>query len=758
MLSNDLERCLNNAFHKARENHHELITVEHLLLALLDIPKVEEIIRACNADILALKKELFEFIYNSTPRMKDKDSFDDLDVQPTLGFQRVLQRAIFQVNSSDKKQVTSINVLVAIFGEKQSQAFYLLDLFGVSRVDVVSYISHGSARKSDYTEVSIDKSEIPKNNHEENNSAALDEYTVNLNEMARLGNIDPLVGRDKEIERAVQILSRRRKNNPLLVGEAGVGKTALAEGLAWLIYKKKVPSVLKNTILFSLDMGSLLAGTKYRGDFEARLKKVIKELDDLPDAILFIDEIHNVIGAGSVSGGTMDASNLIKPVLTNGKLKCIGSTTYNEFRNIFEKDTALARRFQKIDINEPTVDEAVKILRGLKKKFEDYHQVKYQDESLIAAVSLSKKHINERFLPDKAIDVIDEAGAREKIHGTTGNEKVVDVNLIRETVAKIAKLPLETLSVSDKDKLKNLERDLKLVIFGQDEAIEILASSIKMSRSGLSEENKPIGTFLFAGPTGVGKTEVTKQLSNALGVELIRFDMSEYMEKHTISRLIGAPPGYVGYDQAGLLTESVMKTPHCILLLDEIEKAHSDVINLLLQVMDYGTLTDNNGRKADFSNTTLIMTTNAGAKEMSRPSVGFTDQDHSSDSKEEIKKIFSPEFRNRLDGVISFKNLDKQSIYRIVDKLIIELETQLENKDVYIELDSSSRDWIAEKGFDPNMGARPMERVIKDYIKKPLAEKLLFGDLSLGGFVKVTVSQKSHKLDLSTSSKEKVLG
>ncbi|MEE2683859.1 MAG: ATP-dependent Clp protease ATP-binding subunit ClpA [Pseudomonadota bacterium] len=757
MLSNELEHCLNNAFHKARESHHELITVEHLLLALLDVPKVEEIIRACNADISALKKELLEFIYNSTPRIKDKDNFDDLDVQPTLGFQRVLQRAIFQVHSSDNKKVTSINVLVAIFGEKQSQAFYLLDLFGVSRVDVVSYISHGSARKSNYTEASINKSEISKNDHEESNSSALDAYTVNLNEMSRLGNIDPLVGRDKEIERAIQILSRRRKNNPLLVGEAGVGKTALAEGLAWLINNKKVPSVLKNTKIFSLDMGSLLAGTKYRGDFEARLKKVIKELDELPDAILFIDEIHNVIGAGSVSGGTMDASNLIKPVLTNGRLKCIGSTTYNEFRNIFEKDTALARRFQKIDINEPTSDEAVKILRGLKKRFEEYHQVKYQDESLVAAVHLSKKHINERFLPDKAIDVIDEAGAREKIH-STANKKVVDVDLIRETVAKIAKLPLETLSISDKDKLKNLERDLKLVIFGQDEAIDVLASSIKMSRSGLSEEDKPIGTFLFAGPTGVGKTEVTKQLANALGVELIRFDMSEYMEKHTISRLIGAPPGYVGYDQAGLLTESVMKTPHCILLLDEIEKAHSDVINLLLQVMDYGTLTDNNGRKADFSNTTLIMTTNAGAKEMSRPSVGFTDQDHSSDSKEEIKKIFSPEFRNRLDGVISFKNLDKRSIYRIVDKLIIELETQLENKDVFIELDQSSRDWIAKKGFDPNMGARPMERVIKDYVKKPLAEKLLFGDLSLGGYVKVTVNQKTHELELNTNSKEKIIG
>ncbi|OUU79172.1 MAG: ATP-dependent Clp protease ATP-binding subunit ClpA [Gammaproteobacteria bacterium TMED78] len=757
MLSDELEYCLNNAFQNARENLHELITIEHLLLALLNVPDILEILNVCDVNTNLLKKDLADFIEDSTPRINDKDNFDDLDVQPTLGFQRVLQRAIYQVQSSENDKVTPTNILVAIFSEKQSQAFYLLESYGVARIDVVRYISHGSNRDLDTFGTDKGGARGTNNEREEEKVNPLDAYTLNLNELSKSGKIDPLIGRNKEIERVIQILSRRRKNNPLLVGEPGVGKTALAEGLAWLISNGKVPEVLKDTIIFSLDMGSLIAGTKYRGDFEERLKSVIKEISLVPDAILFIDEVHNIIGAGSASGGAIDASNLIKPVLANGVLKCIGSTTYNEFRRIFEKDAALARRFQKIEINEPTIYETIEILRGLKSRFEDYHKIKYEDESLVAAVELSNKHIKEKFLPDKAIDIIDEAGASQKIYSSDSKKKFVDVDLIKKTIAKIAKLPLETLSISDKDKLKNLERDLNLVIFGQERAINILSSAIKMSRSGLAEESKPVGTFLLSGPTGVGKTEVTRQLSKILGVELIRFDMSEYMEKHTVSRLIGAPPGYVGHDQGGLLTESIIRNPHSILLLDEIEKSHLEVFNLLLQVMDYGILTDNNGRKADFSNTTIVMTTNAGAEEMARPSVGFTDQDHSGDSQEAIKKIFSPEFRNRIDGIINFSNLDKKSIYRVVDKLIIELEIQLESKNVCIEIDTPSREWIAQKGFDPNMGARPMERVIKDYIKKPLAEKLLFGDLSSGGNVKVLVNKKTRELELKTDPKEKVL-
>ena len=734
MLSAELEYCLNEAFQRAREERHEFITVEHLLLALLDTPQVIEILENCGADITRLSKDLQDAIAESTPRIKVHD--EEADVQPTLGFQRVLQRAVFHVQQSGRKEVAPGNVLVAIFGEKQSQAVYLLGLQDVTRLDVVHYLSHRVPKQLREKSGAEEGSAIDEGAAAPE-PGALERFTTNLNTLASEGSIDPLIGRQLEIERTVQILCRRRKNNPLFVGEAGVGKTALAEGLARLIVEGKVPEILRDCTIYALDMGALIAGTKYRGDFEKRLKGVIAELKKQPGAVLFIDEIHTVIGAGAASGGVMDASNLIKPVLANGELRCIGSTTYTEFRGIFEKDHALARRFQKIDVVEPSTQETIEILRGLKTRFEEHHGVIYADEALVAAAELASRHINDRHLLDKAIDVIDEAGAHCRLQPEAERQKVVDVELIQNIVAKIARIPPKNVSASDRDALRTLERDLKLVIFGQDQAIEALASAIKMARSGLGEEHKPVGSFLFSGPTGVGKTEVTRQLALTMGVELIRFDMSEYMERHTVSRLIGAPPGYVGFDQGGLLTEAITKNPHCVLLFDEIEKAHPEVFNLLLQVMDHGTLTDNNGRKADFRNVTIVMTTNAGAQEMSRASVGFTHQDHSSDAMEVIKKLFSPEFRNRLDAIIQFAPLDETSIARVVDKLIVELEAQLEKNDVTIELEPAARDWIAARGYDKSMGARPMARVIQEHIKRPLAEELLFGKLKDGGHVRV---------------------
>ncbi len=746
MLSNELEYCLNEAFQKARDEQHEFITVEHLLLALLDTPQVLEILKSCGADIGQLRRELDEFISESTPRLRDDE--EDVDVQPTLGFQRVLQRAVFHVQSSGKKEVTPTNVLVAIFSEKQAQAVYLLGVQDVARLDVVNYISHGVSKTQDGIPEEDEASEALEGERGAAEATALDRFTTNLNAQAEDGRIDPLIGRALEIERTVQILCRRRKNNPLFVGEAGVGKTALAEGLALLIVEGRVPEVLRDSTIYALDMGSLIAGTKYRGDFEKRLKGVVNELKREPGTILFIDEIHTVIGAGAASGGVMDASNLIKPVLANGEIRCIGSTTYSEFRGIFEKDHALARRFQKVDIVEPSIEETVEILRGLRSRFEEHHNVRYEDQALEAAAELSSKHINDRYLPDKAIDVIDEAGANVRLQPEAERAETVDVELVQNIVAKMARIPPKTVSASDRDVLGHLERDLKLVIFGQDRAIGALTAAIKMSRSGLGDERRPVGSFLFSGPTGVGKTEVTRQLAMAMGVELIRFDMSEYMERHTVSRLIGAPPGYVGFDQGGLMTEAITKNPHCVLLLDEIEKAHPEVFNLLLQVMDHGVLTDNNGRKADFHNVIIVMTTNAGAQETSRASVGFTLQDHSSDALEVIKKMFSPEFRNRLDAIIQFDALDQTSVARVVDKLIVELEAQLEKNNVTIELEPAARTWVAEKGYDRKMGARPMARVIQEHIKRPLAEELLFGRLVDGGHVRVDLSAEGDGLIL----------
>jgi ATP-dependent Clp protease ATP-binding subunit ClpA len=734
MLSTELEFCLNEAFQRARDQRHEFMTVEHLLLALLDIPKVHETLKACNGNIPELRRQLTEFIDDQTPLLPHED---DNDVQPTLGFQRVLQRAVFHVQSSGKKEVTGSNVLVAIFSEKQSQAVYFLSLQDITRLDVVNFISHGMPQLPGEGIQDDDESSVE--NEGEAEDSPLERYATNLNQMAVDGKIDPLIGREIEIERTVQILCRRRKNNPLYVGDAGVGKTALAEGLARMIVEERVPEVLRDSTIFALDMGTLIAGTKYRGDFEKRLKGVIKEIREDPGAILFIDEIHTVIGAGAASGGVMDASNLIKPVLANGEIRCIGSTTYEEYRGIFEKDHALARRFQKIDVPEPTLEETIAILHGLKSRFEEHHGVRYEPGSLEVAAELSLRHINDRRLPDKAIDVIDEAGANVRLQPAAERSDSVSVEMVEQIVAKMARIPAKSVSSSDRKTLKTLERDLKLVIFGQDQAITALASSIKMSRSGLREEEKPIGMFLFAGPTGVGKTEVTRQLAMSMGVELIRFDMSEYMERHTVSRLIGAPPGYVGYDQGGLLTEAVNKNPHAVVLFDEIEKAHPEVFNLLLQVMDHGTLTDNNGRKADFRNVILVMTTNAGAQEMSRASIGFTQQDHTSDGMGVISKTFTPEFRNRLDAIIEFAALDVTSIKRVVDKLIVELEAKLGNNNVTLELDDAARDWIAERGYDPKMGARPMARLIQEYIKRPLAEELLFGKLEEGGHVAITV-------------------
>ncbi len=753
MLSNELEYCLNDAFHQAREARHEYLTVEHLLLAILDTPKVREILKACGADLTKLKQELKDHLDQSTPKLEEAE---ENEVQPTLGFQRVLQRAVFHVQSSGKKEVGVGNVLVAIFSEKQSHAVYLLNRQNVSRLDVVNYLSHGLSK---IAEEKTDKEDTGSDGERdaEAGGSALEKYAANLNRMAQEGRIDPLIGRKLEVERTIEILCRRRKNNPLYVGEAGVGKTAIAEGLARLIVEGKVPEVLSDCTIYSLDMGSLIAGTKYRGDFEKRLKSVITELKKIPGAILFIDEIHTVIGAGAASGGVMDASNLIKPVLTNGELRCIGSTTYQEYRGIFEKDHALARRFQKIDVVEPSVSETIEILQGLKPRFEEHHSIKYADEALVAAAELAARHINERHMPDKAIDVVDEAGARQRLKPIAERENTVEVRHIEEVVARMARIPAKTVSSSDREVLKTLERNLKLVIFGQDRAIEALSSSIKMARSGLGDQRKPVGSFLFAGPTGVGKTEVTRQLAIAMGIEFIRFDMSEYMERHTVSRLIGAPPGYVGFDQGGLLTEAIAKHPHCVLLLDEIEKAHPDVFNLLLQVMDHGTLTDNNGRKADFRHVIIIMTTNAGAQEMNRPSIGFTHADHATDGMEAVRRLFSPEFRNRIDAIIQFAALDPTTIERVVDKLIVEIEAQLEQKGVNLTLDDAARRWIAVKGYDPKMGARPMARVIQEFIKRPLAEELLFGRLVGGGNVRVTVAEDDSKLALDVQPTQQVV-
>jgi len=746
MLSKELEFTLNLAYKETRDKKHEFMTVEHLLLALLDNPDAALVLRACGADFGALQTDLIEFLDETTPLIPEQD---ERETQPTLGFQRVMQRAVFHVQSSGKQEVTGANVLVAIFSEPDSQAVYFLNKLGVTRLDIVNYLSHGISKIEDEIDEEFSV-ELDEEGAEPQAKTPLESYAVNLNEQASQGKIDPLIGRAQEIQRAVQILCRRRKNNPLFVGEAGVGKTAIAEGLALMIVEGEVPDVLNESVIYSLDMGALLAGTKYRGDFEKRLKGILKQLKQQPHAILFIDEIHTIIGAGAASGGVMDASNLIKPMLASGELKCMGSTTYQEYRGIFEKDRALARRFQKIDVNEPSVDETVQILMGLKSRFEDFHEVKYTKQSMRAAAELSERYINDRHLPDKAIDVIDEAGAYQRLQTVSKRKKTIGVGDIERVVASIARIPPKKVSSSDKDMLKKLDQDLKMVIYGQDKAIDSLATAIKMSRSGLGTDERPIGAFLFAGPTGVGKTEVTRQLARIMGVELIRFDMSEYMERHTVSRLIGAPPGYVGFDQGGLLTEAVTKQPHAVLLLDEIEKAHPDVFNLLLQVMDHGSLTDNNGRKADFRNVVIVMTTNAGAEHMSRPSIGFTEQDHDKDNTEIINRTFSPEFRNRLDSVIWFDALGRSTIEHVVNKFIFELEAQLQDKHVTIELDDAAQTWLAENGFDKKMGARPMSRLIQDKIKKPLAEELLFGRLVHGGHVRITADKKDLQLEIMT--------
>ncbi len=743
MLSKELESSLNRAFNDARDNRHEYITVEHLLLALLDNSSANSVLQACGTDLSLIRSELQEYLEKNTPVFSDVVSGE---VQPTLGFQRVLQRAVFHVQSSGKKEVVGANVLVAMFGEQESQAVYLLNKQSVSRLDVVNYISHGIAKVSD--DLQKVEPETREEQPHETEKQPLDNFATNLNQRAMQGHIDPLIGRADEIERTIQILCRRRKNNPLLVGEAGVGKTALAEGLAKRIVDREVPDVLKDSTIYSLDLGALVAGTKYRGDFEKRLKGVLRQLKKTEGAVLFIDEIHTIIGAGSASGGVMDASNLIKPMLASGELKCIGSTTYAEFRSVFEKDHALARRFQKIDIEEPSVEETIDILKGLKTRFEEHHDVKYSNNALRAAAVLAERYITDRFLPDKAIDVIDEAGANKRLMGKPGSKKSVNVNDIENIVAKIARIPPKTVSTTDTDVLKKLERDLNLVVFGQEESIGKLATAIRMSRSGLGSPEKPIGSFLFSGPTGVGKTEVSKQLAKVMGVELIRFDMSEYMERHTVSRLIGAPPGYVGFDDGGLLTEAITKHPHSVLLLDEIEKAHPEVFNILLQVMDHGTLTDSNGRKTDFRNVIIIMTTNAGAQLMSRRSMGFTEQKHELDGTEEIKRLFTPEFRNRLDAMVQFAPLDEKTIASVVDKFLVELETQLDEKKVSIVVDDDARTWIAEKGYDAKMGARPMARVIQEHLKKPLANELLFGGLVRGGKVLVTVVDGELSIDI----------
>lgn len=747
MLSKELEFTLNLAFKEAREKRHEFMTVEHLLLALIDNPTAADVLKSCGTDLDKLKTELVSFLDETTPLLPGNDN---RETQPTLGFQRVLQRAVFHVQSSGKKEVTGANVLVAIFSEQESQAAYFLNRQDITRLDVVNYISHGISKTS--ADPADDGTPADSEPPVAGDNAApnpLESFASNLNEMAMKGKIDPLIGRREEVDRTVQILCRRRKNNPLFVGEAGVGKTAIAEGLAKMIVDGEVPEVLLNSTIYALDLGALVAGTKYRGDFEKRLKSVLSQLRKEPGSILFIDEIHTIIGAGAASGGAMDASNLIKPMLASGELKCLGSTTYQEYRGIFEKDRALSRRFQKIDVPEPSVDETVSILRGLKSRFEEHHDIKYSAKALRAAVELSSRYINDRFLPDKAIDVIDEAGASQRLLPPSRRRKTISVTDIESIVSKIARIPAKTVSASDKDSLKTLERDLKMVVYGQNEAIVTLTSAIKMSRSGLANEQKPIGSFLFSGPTGVGKTEVTRQLALIMGIELIRFDMSEYMERHTVSRLIGAPPGYVGFDQGGLLTEAINKSPHAVLLLDEIEKAHPDVFNILLQVMDHGTLTDNNGRKSDFRNVVLVMTTNAGAEQMSRSSIGFKQQDHSTDGMEAIKRLFTPEFRNRLDAVIQFNPLDPAVMTRVADKFIYELEAQLQEKGVVLDVEDSAREWLAEHGFDPKMGARPMARIIQEHIKKPLAEELLFGALANGGhlIIRAVDGKLVHEVD-----------
>jgi len=745
MFSKDLEYSIGQCYKRAREARHEFMTVEHLLLALLDNPSAEGVLRACDADVPRLRRELDEAMVTSVAGLAD-DS--DRDTQPTLGFQRVLQRAVYHVQSSGKKEVTGANVLVAIFGEKDSHAVYFLNQQDIARLDVVNYLSHGISKQGgDESGREEGQGGGGEGGEGDAKSDALTEFATNLNQQAREGKIDPLVGRADEVERTIQVLCRRRKNNPLYVGEAGVGKTAIAEGLAKRIVEGDVPEVLRDATIYALDLGALVAGTKYRGDFEKRLKSVLQQLRKIPGAVLFIDEIHTIIGAGSASGGTMDASNLIKPALSSGDLRCIGSTTFQEYRGIFEKDRALARRFQKIDIVEPTVSEAVEILKGLKPKYEAHHGVSYADDAIQAAVDLSVKHIGDRLLPDKAIDVIDEAGARQRLLPEGQRKAVIDVEEVETIVAKMARIPAKQVTATDKDVLRNLERNLKMVIFGQDAAVDSLTSAIKLARSGLGNPDKPIANFLFAGPTGVGKTEVTKQLAMQLGIELVRFDMSEYMEAHSVSRLIGAPPGYVGFDQGGLLTEKIVKTPHCVLLLDEIEKAHPDIFNILLQVMDRGMLTDTNGREANFRNVILVMTTNAGASQASRRSIGFTKQDHASDAMEVIRRSFSPEFRNRLDAVVQFQALGMDHILRVVDKFLIELEAQLHDKNVTLSATPEARDWLAKHGFDPQMGARPMARIIQENIKRPLADELLFGKLVKGGRVSVDVRDDKLVVD-----------
>ena len=749
MLNKDLELTLNAAFREARTRRHEFMTVEHLLLALLDNPSAGEALNACGVDISGLKTELLEFIDETTPVIPDLE--EERETQPTLGFQRVLQRAVFHVQSSGKNEVTGVNVLVAIFSEQESQAVYLLKKSDISRLDIVNFISHGISKTDD--ELGDDTDDIHEEVQEVQNEEAskLDSFTTNLNAQAKDGNIDPLVGRDSEVERTVQVLCRRKKNNPLLVGEAGVGKTAIAEGLAYRIVNEQVPEVIADAVVYSLDMGALLAGTKYRGDFEKRFKSLLKELQAKPNSILFIDEIHTIIGAGAASGGVMDASNLLKPLLSSGQLRCMGSTTYNEYKNIFEKDRALVRRFQKIDVLEPSVADTTKILNGLKERYEEHHGIRYTQKALKAAAELSAKYINERHLPDKAIDVIDEAGANQRLQPSSKRKKTIGVSDIESIIAKMARIPAQSVSSTDKETLKNLERNLKMLVFGQDQSIDALTSAIRLSRSGLANEDKPVGSFLFAGPTGVGKTEVTKQLAKCMGVEFIRFDMSEYVERHAVSRLIGAPPGYVGFEQGGLLTEAVIKNPHAVVLLDEIEKAHPDIYNILLQVMDHGTLTDNNGRKADFRNVVVVMTTNAGVQETTRKSIGFTEQDHTHDAMSEINKVFSPEFRNRLDNIIWFNHLEKDVILQVVDKFVVELQAQLDKKSVNLELTSKAREWLADKGYDKAMGARPMARVIQDELKKPLANEILFGELVDGGTVKVSVKDKKINFDYESN-------
>ncbi|MBN9356403.1 MULTISPECIES: ATP-dependent Clp protease ATP-binding subunit ClpA [Herbaspirillum] len=747
MIAQELEVSLHMAFVEARQSRHEFITVEHLLLALLDNPSAAEVLRACSVNIDDLRKTLTNFITDNTPTVPGTN---EVDTQPTLGFQRVIQRAIMHVQSASngKKEVTGANVLVAIFGEKDSHAVYYLHQQGVTRLDVVNFISHG-VRKDQQA----DPQKAPEGAEDvqaegQQKESPLDQFTQNLNKAAAEGKIDPLIGRDSEVERVIQTLCRRRKNNPLLVGEAGVGKTAIAEGLAWRVTQGDVPEILKNAVVYSLDMGALLAGTKYRGDFEQRLKAVLKQLKDSPNGILFIDEIHTIIGAGSASGGTLDASNLLKPALSSGQLKCIGATTYTEFRGVFEKDHALSRRFQKIDVNEPTVEQTVQILRGLKSKFEEHHGVKYSASALTSAAELAARFINDRHLPDKAIDVIDEAGAAQRILPKSKQKKTIGKPEIEEIISKIARIPPQSVNQDDRAKLQTIDRDLKNVVFGQDPAIEALASAIKMARAGLGKTDKPIGSFLFSGPTGVGKTEVAKQLAFILGIELVRFDMSEYMERHAVSRLIGAPPGYVGFDQGGLLTEAVNKKPHAVLLLDEIEKAHPDIFNILLQVMDHGTLTDNNGRKTDFRNVIIIMTTNAGAESLQKRTIGFTEKKEAGDEMADIKRMFTPEFRNRLDAIISFRPLDEEIILRVVDKFLMQLEEQLHEKKVEAVFSDNLRKFLGKKGFDPLMGARPMSRLIQDLIRKALADELLFGKLVSGGRVTVEMDDKDQiKLD-----------